>query len=250
MARVGFLGLGKIGRAMIEHLKVQNAHSIAFVHTRSVENDSDKDFPIVCELDENICKAELMVECSTADALKKYFEYYIRQGDVLIFSLTAFSDKDFAEEAYTLSRRFGTRIYFPHGAILGLDGIYDARKILTRVAIETVKSPQSLGRDDTERTIVYEGSTRKICELYPRNVNVHAAVALAGIGFDRTLSKVISDPAVETNSHIIWIEGDGFRSRLDISSLSTGGVTGQYTPISACGSLDRILDKKHAYQFV
>jgi len=250
MATVGFLGYGKIAKTIVEHLKMQAYHSVAFVQTRSLKNDWDVDYPIVLELDENICKADLIIECATADALKKYFEYYIQQGDVLVFSLTAFSDKEFAESAFALSKRFGTHIYFPHGAIMGLDGVYDAREILTSVTIETIKNPQSLGRKDTERTVIYEGSTRKICELYPRNVNVHAAIALAGIGFDKTVSKVISDPGVETNSHIVRIEGDGIRSRLDISSFSTGGVTGQYTPISACGSLDRILGGGIAYQFV
>ena len=250
MASVGFLGFGKIGKVMFEHLKKQNGHSAAFVHTRTVENHMNLDCPVVNELDESICGADLIVECATADVLKQYFEYYIQQGDVLIFSLTAFSDKDFAEKAFTLSKRFGTRLYFAHGAIMGLDGIYDARDILNSVTIETIKNPRSLGRDDTERTVIFEGVTREICELYPRNVNVHAAIALAGIGFETTVSKVISDPDVETNSHIIWLDGDGFRSRLDISSFSTGGVTGKYTPISACGSLDRILGGKSTFQFV
>ena len=250
MADVGFLGCGKIGKAMIEHLRVQKDHSVAFVQLRSSNNDEDVYYPIINGLDENICRADLIVECATADALKQYFDYYIQQGDVLIFSQTAFSDKDFAEKAFELSKRFGKRIFFPHGAIMGLDGIYDAREILTSVTVETKKSPQSLGRKDTERTVIYEGPTREICELYPRNVNVHAAVALAGIGFDKTVSKVISDPGAETNSHIVRIEGEGIRSCLEISSFSTGGVTGQYTPISACGSLDRILGGGVTYQFV
>jgi len=196
MASVGFLGFGKIGKVMFEHLKQQNDHSAAFVHTRTVENHKDLDCPVVNELDERICTADLIVECATADVLKDCFEYYIQQGDLLIFSLTAFSDEKFAENAFALSKRFGKRLYFAHGAIMGLDGIYDARDILNSVTIETIKHPKSLGRDDTERTVVFEGVTRTICELYPRNVNVHAAIALAGIGFDKTVSKVISDPDV------------------------------------------------------
>lgn len=250
MANIGFLGCGKIGKTMIKHIKTQNNHSVVFVQDPFFKNDCHVDCPIVKQLDETVCKADLIVECATADALKEYFEYYIQQGDMMIFSVTAFSDKEFAEKAYALSKRYNKRIYFPHGAILGLDGIFDAREILTSVVIETVKNPKSLGRDDTDRTVVYEGSTKEVCDLLPRNVNVHAAIALAGIGFEKTLSKVISDPDVDTNSHTIWIEGDGIRSRLEISSFSTGGITGQYTPVSACGSIDRILGGHSAYQFV
>jgi len=53
--------------------------------------------------------------------------------------------------AIELCRAHNTHIYIPHGAILGLDGIYDARPILRNVTIETIKNPNSLGRDDTER---------------------------------------------------------------------------------------------------
>jgi len=190
------------------------------------------------------------VECATADVLKHNFENYARQSDLLVFSVTAFSDEDFAQHAWALCKAHHTKLYLPHGAILGLDGIFDARGILTSVSIETTKSPASLGRKDTKRAVVYEGSTREACRLYPRNVNVHAEVALAGLGFDRTRSMIISDPAVSTNAHTIRVEGDGISFRLEISSFSTGGVTGSYTPVSACGSLDRILGGDMPYQFV
>lgn len=97
---------------------------------------------------------------------------------------------------------------------------------------------------------MYEGCTKDACELYPRNVNAHAAVALAGLGFQKTQSKIISDPAVHTNSHTICVEGDGVSLRVAISTFASGGVTGSYTLISACGSLDRVLGGDLSYQFV
>lgn len=250
MATIGFLGCGKIGKAMVQHLQTQGEHSIAFVQDPGYENDLGLDCPVVPQLDEEICRADLVVECATADGLKQDCEHYLQFGDLLVFSLTAFSDSDFAQKASDLCRIHNRHIYLPHGAILGLDGIFDARDILGSVTIETIKNPKSLGRDDTERTLVYEGPTRDVCELYPRNVNVHAAVALAGLGFDRTQSKIISDPAVNTNSHVIGVEGEGISFRLDISAFSTGGVTGSYTPVSACGSLDRVLGGGNIYRFV
>jgi aspartate dehydrogenase len=55
---------------------------------------------------------------------------------------------------------------------------------------------------------------------------------------------------VHTNSHDICVEGEGVSFRLAISTFASGGVTGSYTPISACGSLDRILKGEQFYQFV
>jgi len=250
MKQVGFLGCGKIGKTMIRHLKVRADHPIAFVQTPNFKGDIDLDCPVVSTFDEDVCKADLVVECATPDVLKQQYQYYLRRSDMLILSLTAFSDDDFANKAYALCEKHGTNIYLAHGAILGLDGIFDARDILNNVTIETVKNPKSLGRSDTDRTVFFNGSTREACQLMPRNVNVHAAIAMAGLGFDKTHSKIISDPNVSTNSHIIKLEGEGFSSTIDVSSFATGGITGKYTPISACGSLDRILGGKIPYQFV
>ena len=250
MATVGFLGCGKIGKAMVRHLLARGDHTIAFIQDPGFDNDLGLDCPIVSQLDEALCRADLVVECATADALRTNCDHFLQYGDLLVFSLTAFADPGFEKRVSRLCNVNDKHVYFPHGAILGLDGIFDAHEILTSVSIETIKNPGSLGREDTKRTLVYEGPTRDVCDLYPRNVNVHAAIALAGLGFDRTQSKIISDPAVNTNSHVIVVEGEGISFRLDISAFSTGGVTGSYTPISACGSLDRVLGGGNSYRFV
>ena len=107
----------------------------------------------------------------------------------------------------------------------------------------TTKSPKSLGLDPAkfhEPVVVFSGTTREACAAFPRNMNVHAAVALAGIGFDRTRSRIVADPSVSTNAHVISVTGEGIEFELRISSFTTGGVTGIYTPLSACGSLDRV----------
>ena len=168
---------------------------------------------------------------------------------IMPFSMTAFRDDGLREQAKELCERYGTNVFLPHGAILGLDGIFDGRDVLKEVSVETIKNPKSLGRDDKEVTVLFEGTTRKATELFPRNVNVHAAVALAGIGFDRTRSKITADPSVDTNTHIIHLAGDGIDFEIRVSSFSEGGVSGKYVPLSACGSLDRVLGGS-GYQFV
>lgn len=247
---VGFLGCGKIGKAMARHLISRDDHTIEFVHDPNFVNDGDIRCPVVAEFDEAICRADIVVECATADVLKSNYAHYLGASDLVVFSMSAFSDADFADKAFDVCRANNTRIYFPHGAILGLDGIFDAREILSSVVIETIKSPTTLGLDDSHRRVVYEGEARGAVAMFPRNANVHAAVALAGIGFDKTQSTIISDPDTDMNSHTISVKGDGIEFTLDISSLATGGVSGRYTPISACGSLDRILGGNATHQFV
>jgi len=108
------------------------------------------------------------------------------------------------------------------------------------VKITTVKPPASFGRADREKTILYEGPTRAACMMMPRNVNVHAVVALAGLGFDQTYSKIISDPDATMNSHLIEVNGLDYSMRINVSSFPLQGVTGSYTPESAFSSVKRV----------
>ena len=248
MKKVGLLGCGKIGRAIMKRV-LETGHQISFVQDPFFRESAD--FPVITSPDSAVYDGtDLVVECATAAALKESFEKIIAVGDMLIFSVTAFSDPVFQQRATAAAAASGHHIYFPHGAILGLDGIADAAPIMTAASIETTKSPKSLGLDLTERTVVFDGCTRDACAAFPRNVNVHAAVALAGIGFDRTKSKIIADPSVTTNSHIIRIEGEGIHFTIEVSSFTTGGVTGVYTPLSACGSIDRLLANGREYAFI
>ena len=54
---------------------------------------------------------------------------------------------------------------------------------------------------------LFEGSARAGVPHFPANVNIAAALAMAGIGFDRTQLKVVADPALIYNTHYINIRG-------------------------------------------
>ena len=247
---VGFLGCGKIGRAMVRPLLSQAEHKIAFIQHPNFVTALELTCPIVDEFDEAKCQADLVVECATADVLKNNYANFLCQSNLMTFSISALSDPQFLESAVDICRSSGTQIYLPHGAILGLDGIFDARELISNVRIETIKSPATLGRSDEQRTVVYEGDARGAVRMFPRNANVHAAIALAGIGLDKTSSRIVADPDVSTNTHKILVSGEGIEFKLDITTQATGGVTGKYTPISACGSLDRVLGTGTDWIFV
>ncbi len=147
MKRVGFLGCGKIGRAMLGRVQ-ETGHEVAFVQDMFYKERAD--FPVVKAVDPAVLtRVDLIVECATADALRENFDAMITAADMLIFSLTAFSDEDFLQHAKVKAAECGHRMYFPHGAILGLDGISDARKILSGASIRTLPI-----KDKTENNIL------------------------------------------------------------------------------------------------
>ncbi len=242
MKRVGFLGCGKIGQAILTHIMKRGDTEITFIQDPYFQNVYDLHCPILSKPDlELLSNTDLVIECATADILKENFSLILGHCDLMLFSVTAYADPEFEKAANRQAARHNHHIYLPHGAILGLDGIFDGRKCWTKVTIETVKSPQSLGREDQQRAVLYDGPTRGACDLFPRNVNVHAAVALSGLGFDHTYSRIIAEPGKTTNDHLITLEGDGVRFQIIVSSFAAGSITGAYTPHSACGSIDRVL---------
>ena len=242
--RVGFLGCGTIGKALVAHLSERTDAEVAFIQAPHYEKSPQARYPVVRACDEALLKrTDLVVECANAQVLFDHLEAVLRHCDLLPFSVTAFADREFEARAKALCREHGRHIYLPHGAIFGLDGIFDGRRCWEKVTVETQKSPKSLGRNDTETAVLYDGPTREACRLFPRNVNVHAAVALAGLGFDRTFSRIVSVPGKTSNDHLITLEGAGVRFRISVNSHAAGQISGKYTPLSACGSLDRALGR-------
>jgi aspartate dehydrogenase len=59
----------------------------------------------------------------------------------------------------------------------------------------------------TKPTEVFAGSAREACKAFPKNVNVAAALSLAGIGPDLTQVRVVADPRATDNVHEIVAEG-------------------------------------------
>ena len=55
---------------------------------------------------------------------------------------------------------------------------------------------------------VFAGTARDGAAGFPANVNVAAALSLAGIGPDRTMMEIWADPTVERNCHAIEIDSD------------------------------------------
>jgi aspartate dehydrogenase len=250
MKKIGFLGCGKIGGFLLNHVVSRKDTQAVFIQDPFF-TALKAPCPIIKETDLRLYQsADLIVESATADVLKTDINMILTYCDLLMFSVTAFSDENFEQQALDLCKRYDRHIYLPHGAILGLDGLYDAKPVLRSVRITTTKSPQSLGLPLQERTVVYEGSTREACRQFPRNVNVHATVALAGLGFDQTFSRIIADPVVTTNSHLIEAYGTGVNFKIQVASTASEGVTGAFTPVSACGSLERVLEKRSGFSFV
>jgi aspartate dehydrogenase len=245
VVNIGLLGCGSIGGFLARHVLAEGkADGMELGYVHDVDEKRLQDFPAACRVTRQSDlfdrPADLVVEAAHAGLLKEVALRIVERSDMLLFSITALADDAFRTALEKTAVKCGRKVHLPHGAMIGIDGLADAGPTLKSVTVTTTKSPASLGLPPDKHTVVYEGPVREACAKFPRNVNVHAAIALAGLGFDRTISRIVADPAVSTNSHLVEVEGTGYRFRIEVSSEAGGKVTGAYTPQSALGTLRRI----------
>ena len=116
--------------------------------------------------------------------------------------------------------KYKALLYVPSGGIGGLDALKAVCVAgADSVEIAVTKPPAAWkGIPYVERlkldldkltgpVTLFEGSARAGVPHFPANVNIAAALAMAGIGFDRTRLKVVADPALVYNTHYIDIRG-------------------------------------------
>ncbi|OGR25266.1 MAG: hypothetical protein A2277_06725 [Desulfobacterales bacterium RIFOXYA12_FULL_46_15] len=255
MVKIGLIGFGFIGQYLYKAMSRDENIRI----TAIVEPDQAKtgDLPEHMRLkrvsqlkNRNL---DLVIEVANSEVVKNALADIPDNAMLLIGSLTSLADPGFFKIVEERSRQTGKPTYLPHGAILGLDGILDGKELIESVKITTRKPPKSLNIPDNgtgEARIVFEGTTREACFRFPRNVNSHAAIALAGIGFDKTCSFIISDPNVSTMTHEVEIEGNGLHWVIRIESSAQSQVTGAYTPESFYRSIKRIFDSGIGMQII
>jgi len=66
-------------------------------------------------------------------------------------------------------------------------------------------------------TVLFEGPAEDCVKKFPQNINIAAALSLAGVGFAKTRICILADPTVLRNTHEIVSESDAgkFTIRLE-----------------------------------
>jgi aspartate dehydrogenase len=91
--------------------------------------------------------------------------------------------------------------------------------------------------------MVFSGSAGQAAEGFPANLNVAAALALAGAGPERTQVEVWIDPTISRNIHQIEVVADAASFSMTIENVpSENPRTGRITALSVV----RMLRKRRA----
>ncbi|MFM0180769.1 aspartate dehydrogenase [Paraburkholderia nemoris] len=241
MMNVGLIGCGAIGRLLYELVgRHVPGVTVKAVYERADFRDAARkalgaQARIIDSVDELLNDdLDLIVECAGHEALGNLGPSVLAAGrDLLVASVGALADHALETLLIDAATTGGGRLRIPSGALGGLDALGAAKLAgLSQVRYESHKAPgawrgtpaeETVVLDDvTKSTVVFEGTARDAARLFPKNANVTAAVALAGVGFDRTSVVLHADPRAVGNTHRIKAEGDF--GQIDVS------VTGKTLP--------------------
>jgi aspartate dehydrogenase len=236
LLKIGLVGTGVMG-SMIARAIDQGASAATLVAVSDLDDRAARALagslrspPGVTTTPEVVQAADLVVEAAAPTALPGLLREIAAAGrDLLVLSVGGLIDQD---SVLGDAARAGSRVYCPSGAIAGLDAVraaaggrIDGARITTRkppagLAGAPFFSPTGIDPAGiTEPRVIFEGSAREACREFPQNVNVSAALSLAGIGVDRTEVRIVADPGLTRNVHSIEVWGDFGRIRTETENV-------------------------------
>lgn len=175
-------------------------------------------------------KPDLIVEAAGAEAAKNLAPACLGAGiPTLVSSIGVLADDTVLAALTQAARGSGAKLLLPSGAVGALDYLSAVRRIPgTQVTYESRKPPAAWADELAARGLdpktlsepltLFSGPAREAARLYPKNLNVAATLALAGIGMEGTQVAVVVDPAASGNIHTIRVEGPAGRLEATIAN--------------------------------
>ena len=231
--RVGLQGCGTIGSFVLQGLledKVPGARPVVVMgrddSSRGREWVQSLGIPWVTDIEAMLAHGpDVVVEAASHGAVERAGLEILANGvDYIPLSLGALVDGRLRQRLIEMAESRGCILYVPSGGIGGLDALAQARcGEISSVTMTSRKPPRAwkgipyveeLGIDLdslTEPHLLFSGPARNCVREFPQNINIAAALSLAGIGFDRTIIRMFADPTVPINKHEIICEAQSGR---------------------------------------
>jgi aspartate dehydrogenase len=253
--KVGLAGLGAVGLDVARRIEAGIPGLVlAAVSVRDEQKarrnlpQAGSKIPIVAA-DALVLSCDVVVECLPPAMFRAIASSVIERGKVFM----PLSVGQLLEnwDLVARAKQTGARILVPTGALIGLDAVRAAAEgTIHSVTMITRKPPNGLDGAPylRERGIslknlkaplkVFDGSAREGARGFPENVNVAAALSLAGIGPDRTRLEIWADPALDRNTHRIEVDADTARFAMSIENVpSDNPRTGRIVAPSTVAAL-------------
>ncbi|VWX57778.1 putative L-aspartate dehydrogenase [Burkholderiales bacterium 8X] len=224
--RIAIIGEGAIATGLLAFLRTEASVQVVGLLTNELHRQNSAargllpaEAVVAQSLRELAVRPDLLVECAGHGALAEHVIPALEDGiPAVVVSTGALSDPGIADRLERAALRGGAHVHLTPGAIGGIDSLVAARLAgLSTVTYVGRKPPRAwLGTPAetafaleslAQPTVIFRGSAREAASLYPKNANVAATVALAGLGLDETQVELVADPGITENVHAISAAG-------------------------------------------
>ncbi|WP_198968794.1 aspartate dehydrogenase [Xylophilus sp. ASV27] len=253
MLRVALIGFGAIGGSVYELLKGDAGLAVTAIVVPAEGVAAAQALAPGVQVASSVPASgiDLVLETAGHAAIEEHVLPALARGTpCIVASVGALSAGGCADKLEAAALAGRTQVQLIAGAIGAIDALAAARLGgLDSVRYTGRKPPQAWkgtpaeqGRDLgalTQASVIFEGSAREAARLYPKNANVAATVSLAGLGLDRTLVRLIADPATAENVHTVEAEGafGSFALSMRNKPLAANPKTSALTVYSAVRAL-------------
>jgi aspartate dehydrogenase len=257
--RVAIAGLGAIGKAIAVKLSTGTVPGIELTAVSAKNHEKAQEFirtlahPVqVLHLEDLEPHADIVVECAPAEFLGDIISPFLKkQKKAIVLSVGAIL---FRPDLVELAKQTGGVIMVPTGALIGLDAvvaaaegqIYSARMVTRKPPNGLVGAPYLIEHGISleglkEPLKVFTGNAKDAAKGFPANLNVVVALALAGLGPDKTFLEIWADPTVVHNTHTIFVESDSAKFTMTMQNIpSENPRTGRITSLSVVAMLRKM----------
>jgi len=254
--KIGLIGNGAIAK-LVTQFCASRAPKLQIVGAIGLSSDVQcVGFHPLCPTFDDLLSLEpdLIVECAGHSAVKAYAAPTLAKGlDFVIVSTGSLADEALWNDVQAAAVKSKGRVKLVAGALPGVDALSSAKLHgLTKVTLRSAKPPkawkgtpaeQSHNLDAiTSRTVIFSGNARQAALTFPKNANVAATAALAGMGFEKTTVELVADPDVTQNVH--HLEAEGAFGALDMKIYANPSPDNPKTSHMAALSIMRLLENE------
>ncbi len=241
MINVGIMGYGAIGGAVAEHImtRMEGVRLSVVVDVSEKERIIDlmrrlEDLHFLTDPRQlDGADLDVLLESANPAAVRDHAAFLAGSGiDLIIMSVGGLVDPVVLRRVWEAAEEAGSRVILPSGAVTGISTIEAANVSggLKEVRLRTVKAPRSLRgapyllknqlnlEELDEARMIFSGNVLEAVEGFPKNLNVGAALALAGLGPERTRVQIHADPEATHTRHEILARGDFGELRASITN--------------------------------
>ena len=259
--KIGIAGFGAIGKVVAQAVDRElDGMSLIGLCVRDAEkakrsmNFLTQEVPVLGP--EELAEAsDVVVECAPKSAFMDFAIPALKRGRLFV---TVSGAGILANpKVVEIAKKNDGKIVLATGALLGLDAVRAAAegqineiRMVTRKPPNALKGAPHLVENDISvdglnaAKKVFDGTAAQGAIGFPANVNVAAALGLAGIGADQTKLEIWADPRLTRNTHTIKVDADSARFEMTIENVQTeeNPGTGKITALSVIACLRRLIN--------